>query len=152
MKSSFRIIALAILVAAFASLSPAMHAQMKAIASVSVPFPFDYGTKHFAPGVYTIRMDGLGLLLIGSRDGIGMAIAQTGSKTNTRGGNQVIFRKYGDRYFLTEVLLADRGDRITVLESKAEKRAAREYREQVMNGTAPTEVDLALLPPSALGH
>jgi hypothetical protein len=150
MKSSFRIIALATLVATFASLSPAMHAQTKLTASVNVPFPFDYGTKHYAPGVYALKMDNPNFLLIDSRNGGGMAIVQTGSEPNSSGGNQVIFRKYGDRYFLAEVLLADRGDRITVFESKAEKRAAN--REQVMNGTAPTQVALALLPPSAFGN
>ena len=64
MKSSFRIIALATLVAALASLSPAMHAQMNLTARVDVPFQFDYGKKHFGPGVYTISKDGPNFLTV----------------------------------------------------------------------------------------
>ena len=60
-----------------------------------------------------------------------MAIVQTDSEPNLRSGEKVIFHKYGDRYFLAEVVIADLGDRITVIESNAEKHANREYREQI---------------------
>jgi hypothetical protein len=152
MKSSFRITALATLVAAFASLAPAMHAQTKLTQSVSVPFPFNYGTKHFEPGVYTIREDSPNLLTVLSPNGGAMAIVQSDSEPILRSGEKVIFHKYGDRYFLAEVLLADRGNRITVLESNAEKHAEREYREQIKNGLTPTQVALVLLPPRPLGN
>ncbi len=149
MKSSFRITALAILVAAFASLAPAMHAQMKLTASVNVPFAFDYGKGHFGPGVYTINSDNPSLLTIYSREGGAMAIVQTESEPNLRSGNKVIFRKYGNRYFLAEVLIGDRGDRITVFESDAEKHAVRELG---MRESAPTQVAVALLAPRDLGN
>ena len=153
MKSSFRITALATLVAAIASLTPAMHAQMNLTARVDVPFQFDYGKKHFGPGVYTISKDGPNFLTVLSRNGGGaMAIVQTDSEPNLRSGEKVIFHKYGDRYFLAEVLIADRGERITVSESNAEKHADREYREQIKNGLAPTQVALTLLPEHAPGN
>lgn len=152
MKSSFRITALATLVAAIASLTPAMHAQMKLTARVDVPFQFDYGTKHFGPGAYTINMENPNLLTVRSRNGGAMAIVQTDSEPNLRSGSKVIFHKYGDRYFLAEVLIADRGDRITVNESNAEKYADREYREQIKNGLAPTQVALTLQPELAPGN
>jgi hypothetical protein len=151
MKSNFRITALATLVAAFASLSPAMHAQMEPTAKVDVPFAFAYGTKHFGPGIYIMRENSPNFLAVLSRNGGAMAIVQTASEPNRRSGNKVIFHKYGDRYFLAEVLLADRGVRITVSESNAEKHADREYREQIKNGSEPAQVSLTLLPEHALG-
>jgi len=152
MKSSFRITALATLVAAIASLTPAMHSQVRPTAKVNVPFPFDYGTEHFGPGAYTIEMENPNLLIVRSRNDGAMAIVQTDSEPNLSGGNKVIFHKYGDRYFFAEVVLADRGDRITVNESNAEKHADREYREQIKNGLAPTQVALTLEPELAPGN
>jgi hypothetical protein len=152
MKSSFRIIALAASIAALASLSPAMHAQDKLTVSVNVPFSFDCGTKHFAPGVYTLNLDNPSFLDISTGEDRGATIVNTSSEPNLRGGNRVIFHKYGDRYFLAEVVVPDLGHRATVIESDAEKHAIREYREQVKNGSVPTQVALALLPQRALGN
>ncbi len=152
MKSSFRITAFASLVASFASLAPAMHAQMEPTAKFKVPFAFEYGRQHFAPGVYTIKSNNPNLLTVLGPKGGAMAIVQSDSEPNLSSGNKVIFHKYGDRYFLAEFLIADRGDRITVNESNDEKRAEREYREQIKNGLAPSQVALTLLPENASGN
>ena len=119
MKSSFRITALATLVAALASLYPAMHAQTTLNGSVNVPFSFDYGTKHFAPGAYTLTMYSHDCLIVrSSRSHYGtMALVRTDFELTGPEVSQVTFRKYGDRYFLEEVLATD-GEHITVIESK----------------------------------
>ena len=53
-------------VLAVAPLSPALHGQdVGMVAKVNVPFAFETASGHrFAPGVYSVRMEGLHTLLI----------------------------------------------------------------------------------------
>ena len=97
MKSSFRITALATLVAAFALLTPAMHAQN--VARVNVPFSFDYGSQHFAPGVYSLNMDNPKALIINSRTSGGLGLVRTEWEEIQPGLTKLIFRKYGKSLF-----------------------------------------------------
>src|ERR1700722_6243552 len=69
-------------VLAVAPLSPALHGQdLGMIGKVNVPFAFETGSgHHFAPGVYSVRMEGLNTLLIrGDSD----AALTTGSAEDT---------------------------------------------------------------------
>jgi hypothetical protein len=54
----------------------------------------------------------------------------------------VIFRKYGDRYFLTEYAPASGSVHASVFESNAERHAARDF---AANHLTPSRVQLALL-------
>jgi hypothetical protein len=149
MTSNIRTIALATLVA-IASLSQTLHAQTAPnSARVNVPFSFDYGTKHFAHGVYTLTREGMNVLRISSGTENAMAVIQTGWMPTRIKSSEVVFRKYGDRYFLDEVLIADLGADITVNESKAEKSAARELAQR---GSQPATLALAFLPEHTLGN
>jgi hypothetical protein len=149
MTSNIRTIALATLVA-IASLSQTLHAQtVPHSARVNVPFSFDYGTQHFAHGVYTLTMDGTNVLTIRSGAESAMAISQIAWMPMRINSSEVVFRKYGDRYFLDEVLIANLGADITVNESKAEKSAARELAHR---GSQPTTLALAFLPEHTLGN
>jgi hypothetical protein len=148
MKSNIRNFAIAAF-AALVSLSPAMHAQVDYDSvRVHVPFSFDYGTKHFAQGVYTITRSGAVTLIIRCGADAAMAIVDSGYDPAPRQTSQVIFRKYGDRYFLQEVQMAN-GDEITLSESQAEKSAAREL---ARRGSQPTTLALAVLPDPIAGN
>jgi hypothetical protein len=61
----------------------------------------------------------------------------------------VIFKKYGDRYFLEQVREAGAVTHIDVLQSQAEKRATREL---ASRGTEATQIALALLPERTNGN
>lgn len=149
MKSSIRTIALAALVV-IASMSPTMHAQTGApTARVNVPFSFDYGSKHFAHGVYTLSMINADVLLIRGNSDSAMGMVRAASEPVRNTNSVVIFRRYGDRYFVTELVLATRGTRLAVNESKAEKHAAREF---AMRGQQPTELALAIMPERSLSN
>ena len=149
MKSSSHITALATLVAALVLLTPAMHAQTSLTARVNVPFSFDYGTRHFAPGVYTLNLSDSNVMVISSGRGKGIALVETAWESLQPGVNQVIFRKYGGRYFLEGIVLGDSDEHITVNESGAERRATREL---AMRDSKATQVALALVPQSAPGN
>jgi hypothetical protein len=148
MKTNIRAVSLAIL-AAVASLSPALHAQPNLLyAKVNVPFSFDYGSKHFSHGIYTLTMKDQNTLTIRSDASTAMAMVQTDYTPVREKTSQVIFRKYGDRYFLEEVLVSGSATHVAVLESGAEKRAARELASW---GGSASEVALALLPAGIIG-
>src|ERR1700728_2607916 len=112
-------------VLAVAPLSPALHGQdVGMIARVNVPFAFETASgHHFAPGVYSVRMEGLHTLLI--RGDSDSALTMTTSEDNgqTAKIGKATFRKYGNQYFLSEITVAGRSRQIHMAESKAENRA-----------------------------
>jgi hypothetical protein len=147
--SNIRTIALAALVT-IASLSQTLHAQtLQQGVRVNVPFSFDYGTKHFAHGVYVLGMNSQSVLIIRNNATVATAMAQTSFDPTPTRTSVVVFRKYGDRYFLDEVRMAGTATNISVLQSREEKHAAREL---AMRGENATQVALALLPLRPFGN
>jgi hypothetical protein len=149
MKFNIRTIALATLVAT-ASLSQTLHAQTLAEpVRIDVPFSFDYGTQHLSHGVYVLSMSSQNVLSVRGNGPSGVAMIQTSWDRTPAKNSVVIFKKYGDRYFLQEVRIAGAATHMDVLESQAEKRATREL---ASRGTEPTQVALALLPERTNGN
>jgi hypothetical protein len=101
------------------------HAQVSPIAvTVNVPFEFDAGSLHFAPGRYTMSIVQDRLLAIqgGSKTalmevGLGEDQKQSGARS------RVVFHHYGNRYFLSEVRSGDNSEYLVCIGSKAERRA-----------------------------
>jgi hypothetical protein len=149
MKSTIRTIALAALVSV-AFVAPALRAQDRPIARVNVPFSFDYGTAHFARGVYTLIMTSPDILLIRNDANASIHLVETAwEPAQANGGSRVVFNQYGDRYFLEQVLISGSGIHISVPESNAEKNATREL---VLRGAQATQVAVAFLPRPAPGN
>src|ERR1700727_18381 len=99
MKTTIRTIALATLVA-IASLSQTVIAQTgQPSTKVDVPFAFDYGTQHFAAGVYTVSMElNQDILTLSDGNRTARALIQAGHDSTARQNTSyVTFRKYGDR-------------------------------------------------------
>jgi hypothetical protein len=139
MKSALSILALALAVTA--SLTQA-HAQTTHVSSVNVPFAFNQGTDHFAPGTYQIAVyDNNSIVLIDSNWHSSLLPTQSGlvSGAGTESG-YVAFRKYGNTYFIAEYRSAD-GASLTLTESKKERSVARDY---ASNQTDTGSVQLAL--------
>jgi hypothetical protein len=74
---------------------------------VKVPFDFQAGETHFAPGSYTLSMDEVvsGAVVIRSADQGGRAILLARKSTSPGYGTNptVVFRSYGDTRFLIAV-------------------------------------------------
>jgi hypothetical protein len=126
MQSTLRTIALATLVA-IASLAQTLHAQSMEASRIDVPFAFDYGTQHFPAGVYTVKMLSPSQLALVSGTGTTFAMIQADCALSVAPAGYVMFRKYGDRYFLDEYRPANSGVTATVYESKTERIVARHY-------------------------
>ena len=125
MKSSISTLALETLVA-IASLTQA-HAQNHA-SKVNVPFAFDLGSVHFAPGTYTLStsLDRGHLTLQDDRTS-SMVLINIGDGPRNTAPGYVIFRKYGNRYFLAEYHPANSPSTMEIPASNKERIVARDF-------------------------
>jgi hypothetical protein len=129
-------------VLAVAPLSPALHGQdVGMVAKVNVPFAFETASgHHFAPGVYSVRMESLHTLLIRGDSDSSLTMTSLEDNGQTAKVGKATFHKYGNEYFLSEITVAGKSRRVTFAKSKAENRA------QVAAEKVPaTNVELALL-------
>jgi len=129
-------------VLAVAPLAPALHGQdIGMVAKMNVPFAFETASgHHFAPGVYSVRMDSIHTVLI--RGDSDSALTMTSVEDNgqiTKTGNAT-FHKYGNQYFLSEITVTGKSRQIHFAKSKAENRA-----QIAAEKTPATNVELALL-------
>lgn len=144
MKSPIRTLSAALLAAV--SFMPALFAQSAVNLGMQVPFAFQYGSQRFAGGA--CRMQLLRPDFLQLRCGSRAAMAMVRDEPESRGARpgHVVFRKYGDRYFLVEIWAGGSSTHLTVYESKWEKQAAQKL--LASNGQTPTLVELALLDPA----
>ena len=148
MQSIHRIFATATL-AATALLSQALHAQVSPHPSqVNVPFAFNCGDQHFAPGIYMMEMSGSNVLSLSGQSQRGWLVFLSESQAAMSAQGSVVFRKYGNRYFLAEYRPANSPISARIVKSKLERRAARDF---AANKEDQGRVRLALLENGSTG-
>jgi hypothetical protein len=113
-------------VLAVASFSTAMHAQTPARAKAEIPFAFQAGSSHFEAGTYTVRDLAQHIILIRSGSQSGLVMTRYETSLNPSPSAKIVFRKYGDKYFLAELWTEGTVDHITVAKSKAEKNLSKQ--------------------------
>jgi hypothetical protein len=130
-------------VLAVASSAPAAQAQGSGFAAkMNVPFAFQTASgQHFAPGIYTIRMNGEQSMLIQSNNTAGLTITQLANDGLPSTQGKAVFTHYGDQYFLRTVWVAGETSHLICGKSKAERES------QIATGKtkANTSVEVALL-------
>jgi hypothetical protein len=126
---------------AVAPSAPAAQAQDGGFAAkVNVPFAFQIASgQHFAPGVYTIRMNGLQSMLIRSSTAAGLTTTQLANDGQPATQGKAVFTHYGDHYFLHAVWVAGNASHLIFDTSKSERQS------QISAGKTATPVELALL-------
>jgi hypothetical protein len=103
------------------------HAQIIGDLMVSIPFQFHVGSSRLPPGKYVIHMldsNDLTVMEISSADGSISALfnVQSAQANQAPAKSELIFNKYGNRYFLAELFDEDNADGSRVVESRYEKR------------------------------
>jgi hypothetical protein len=122
MKRTF---AIALIVAATfitAGSAFAQEGQVKA----NVPFSFTVGNSTVPAGTYTIssRMTSPHLLSINNWDkGVHVLTIGQPDQDNPKLADKLVFHRYGNQYFLSEILCSDSSMNIHFATTKAEKRA-----------------------------
>lgn len=115
------------------------QAQTPSRAEVNIPFDFSAGTAKLKAGVYTVKRSTGTTLVIRSLDGKTKALLNAPLTVGSRDaepGQRLVFNKYGDQYFLSQIWLSvDAGRQL--FPSNAETKAARNYK--LANGDAKPE-------------
>ena len=129
-------------VLAVAPFSPALHGQdVGMFAKMNVPFAFETASgHHFAPGVYSVRMESLHTLLVKGDSDSALTMTTLEDNGQVAKTGKATFHRYGNQYFLSEITVAGKSRQIHFAKSKAENRA-----QIAAEKTPATNVELALL-------
>jgi hypothetical protein len=111
--------------------------QLKA----NIPFGFTVGDKTLPTGVYTVApMSTPGVLQIRSVDGrAGVLIQTNGLRTRqVQDQTKLVFRRYGNHYFLAQIWTAGDTDGREILKSRAERQLIKgEWKRLAQNAGEP---------------
>ena len=100
--------------------SACAHAQTPRF---TVPFDFTVGNQVLPAGTYQVSYATQNTILIRSKDGRFHAVTTTLADDKESYGGELIFAKYGNQYFLHEVLCGAVSMHVALPASKPEKRA-----------------------------
>ena len=122
-----------------------VNAQTPGKIEVNIPFDFLAGKKALKAGTYTIKRTSGTALSLRSADGKTTVLVNaplTIGSRDLKPGERLVFNRYGEQYFLSQVwLTVDTGRQL--FSSGAEVRAAREYK-LANNNAKPQRVDVAM--------
>ena len=116
-----RIAAIALLAIASLALVGTSFAQSKGVRA-DVPFAFTVGNQLLPAGDYTIQTESQGLIAIKNHDkpiAVLTLVDRDGAKAQNPG--KLMFHKYGNQYFLSEILCNWADMDVSVRPSRAEK-------------------------------
>ena len=117
-----RITAIALLAIANFAVAGTSFAQSRTV-QAKVPFDFTVGNKLLPSGMYTIKEQSTGLIVIRNHDtAVAMMSLVNPDGNKAAGGGKLVFHKYGSQYFLSEILCDSADMNVRVPLSKTEKR------------------------------
>jgi hypothetical protein len=99
-----------------------ISAQERAV-KANVPFDFTVGDKLLPAGTYMISTENANVIKIQSSDRRVAILSTTTSDGKESKTAELVFNKYGDQYFLHEILCSSADMNMAVPASKQEKRA-----------------------------
>jgi hypothetical protein len=116
-----------------------LHAQSMAM-RVNVPFEFHAGNKTLPAGTYTVEKRGDAILISDGRGNTSAVIANAIKNKAFRMENMLVFKRYGETRFLTEVRWSDYSTARGLMESAAERQIAKALAADPVNvaATIPT--------------
>jgi hypothetical protein len=123
-------------------------AGLSGTVKADIPFDFIVGNKEFKAGKYSVGRlsptNNGGALIVRSEDNSAVANFNVNSATD-KGGSQarLIFRRYGDQYFLAKVFDGHSGEGAEFMKSKAEREAAKKRDIITQNVVEPETVTVA---------
>ena len=115
-----RITAIALLAIANFAMAGMSFAQSYGV-KANVPFDFTVANKLLPAGTYTVKRDASGLIEIRNHDKpIAVLTIANHDGNQSPNGGKLVFHKYGDQYFLSEILSDWETMNVSVPCSKAE--------------------------------
>lgn len=141
----FRFLALSF---AFLIFSAAAFAQSNSL-TVEIPFNFHVGNEKLSAGKYEVKRINTNSFLLSNKDGNAKVLAQTPlSLENVKSSDsaQLIFNRYGNKYFLREIFSVSNTVGRGLYESKSEKIARRgeQDKDEMAKKTKPSQIALTM--------
>src|SRR6266850_1437922 len=106
-----------------------VQAQTPSRVEVNIPFDFSVGKATLKAGTYSIKRTAGNALMIRSADGKTTALLNApltiGSRAS-KAGERLVFNKYGEQYFLSQVWMSVESGR-QLFPTNAERTVAREH-------------------------
>lgn len=138
----------AILSLLFALSVVSVQAQSRNRITAHIPFAFQIGDKTLPAGDYSVKRLSQSALLIESADGETRAIAQAqrsvrNNDSAKQSTERLVFRQYGEQYFLAQVWMIKGGAGRELNMTNAERNAASELK-VARNGAQPQTVEIAV--------
>lgn len=134
----------ALFLAAATLAAPSLAQGTQAKVHVNVPFAFEGGSVHHSAGTYTIGVEAGRIMMIRGDRESSLALIRLSDTRSPARTSKVVFRRYGNRYFLRQVWTAGRSDYLDCGQSKAEKKLQKEL--QLASRSADAQgVEVALL-------
>jgi hypothetical protein len=113
---------------------------------VDIPFAFEVGSTHFAPGTYFLSDSQEHFLSVRGASGSALAMNRREASLSPATEGKVVFYTYGNQYFLREVWVKGETDYLRCPESKAERRVRKSQQEANHAAVVtPGNVEIALL-------
>jgi hypothetical protein len=131
-------------VLAIGALASASHAVAQELAvKVDVPFAFQNGSQHLPAGTYRIDLNSEHVIILrGTGSNAGVAMTNPEQRTKALAKGTVVFRRYGDHYYLREIWMPESTTGRKCVTSRAEEK---DKKLQIAeNSPAPSNVELAL--------
>ena len=115
------------------------HAQAGSSFMVSVPFDFTVSGRTLAAGEYIVARNGVSSdgLTIRSKDGKGgaSALTKTIQTEDIQNETTVVFKRYDDQFFLSQVWVSGRSTGREIYKSKQERTVERELARRAVKPT-----------------
>jgi len=134
MRYAKRLLTAAALVGLVSVMSLSLYAQSEGL-RVTIPFAFQAGEKALPAGNYIVQKQGDAIWLSDGKGNIAAVLSNPVPNKAFGLDNLIVFHRYGDQNFLSEVRWIESPTARGVLESKAEHRMA--------SATSPESVKLA---------
>jgi hypothetical protein len=132
-------------VLAIGALASASHAVAQELAvQATVPFAFQNGSQHLPAGTYRIDLTSEHVVILRGTapDAAGVAMTNPEQRAKAQAKGTVVFRRYGDHYYLREIWMPESTTGRKFVTSRAEQK---EKQLQIgENSPAPSNVELAL--------
>lgn len=124
-----------------------VQAQSRNRITAHVPFAFQIGDKTLPAGDYSVKRLSQNALLVESADGEQSAVAQSPrsveSNVNAKPSTEkLVFRQYGDQYFLAQVWMTRSNTGRAINMTDAERKAAGELK-LAQNGAKPQIIEIS---------
>ena len=132
----------AVLAVATIAAAPLAQAQ-QSVVRAQIPFGFENGSQHLAAGQYTVSLQADHIMVLQSNKAGGLVMTLPDENMKPAATSRIVFRKYGDKYFLREVWIAGRTTHVHCVKSREEKSL-----QVAQNEVPPTAIEVALLEPA----